>query len=87
MRSATKKIAPVWSLENFVAVNPYLGLTNKRFETAAHELALLGGIETTLPISFYVNKWIKDEINIEDLELALAKFNIAKSADEFILEL
>jgi GTPase involved in cell partitioning and DNA repair len=30
MRKACKKIAPLWPLENFVAVNPYLGLTDKK---------------------------------------------------------
>ena len=87
MRCAAKKIAPLWSLENFVAVNPYLGLTNKPFHDVAHELSILGGIESTLPASYYLKKWIADEITVSDLEHALIKFNIEKDPEDFILEI
>lgn len=56
LHKATKKIAPVWPLETFVAVNPYLGLTNKRFEHAARDLAVTDAIQMTLPSSFYLKK-------------------------------
>ena len=86
LRCAAKKIAPLWSLENFVAVNPYLGLTNKPFHDVAHELSVLGGIESTLPTSYYLKKWLVDEITVSDLAHALSKFNIQKDPEDFILE-
>lgn len=86
LRCAAKKIAPLWSLENFVAVNPYLGLTNKSFHDVAHELSVLGGIESTLPTAYYLKKWLEDEITVSDLEQALTKFNIQKDPEDFILE-
>ena len=87
LRTACKKIAPVWPLENFVAVNPYLGLTTKTFESAAQELATAGGIQMTLPASFYLQKLNEGKILREDLQTALMKRNSAHSAEEFIKDL
>lgn len=73
MRTACKKIAPVWPLESFVAVNPYLGLVDKRFENVAQELSYVNGIEMTLPTSFYFQKIEQGVITHEDLAFALQK--------------
>ncbi|WP_207421538.1 YbcC family protein [Desertivirga brevis] len=71
LRVACKKIAPAWPLENFVAVNPYLGLTDKTFENAASELATAGSIQTTLPVSFYLQKIEDSFISHDDLASVL----------------
>ncbi|MDH4091562.1 MAG: DUF2309 domain-containing protein [Cyclobacteriaceae bacterium] len=73
LRHACKKIAPVWPLENFVAVNPYIGLTDQKFETVAQQLAAIGGIQMTLPTSFYTCKIQEGIITREDLAAALRK--------------
>ena len=73
MRVACKKIAPVWPLENFVAVNPYLGLIDQRFEDVAQELSYVNGIEMTLPESFYLQKIAQGVITREDLAFALQR--------------
>ena len=74
MQTACKKIAPVWSLENFVAVNPYLGLTNKNFDEVARELSAIGGIQMTLPSSFYLQKIKEGKIGTPDLQEALKSY-------------
>lgn len=82
---ACKKIAPLWSLENFVAVNPYLGLTDHKFESAAQTLAIAGGIQSTLPISFYIGKFKEGIITRQDLERALLAEETADcDVDHFI---
>lgn len=73
MQTACKKIAPVWPLENFVAVNPYLGITDQTFDSAAQYLAAVGGIQMTLPISFYAEKINAGEITKQDIAQALFK--------------
>ena len=35
--AACQKVAPLWPLSHFVAVNPFLGYTQQSFESAAHE--------------------------------------------------
>lgn len=71
LKSVCKKIAPLWSLESFVAVNPFLGFTDKSFEGAAKELAIAGGIQMTLPTSFYLHKLKEGELRKEDLAAVL----------------
>lgn len=73
LNSVCKKIAPLWSLESFVAVNPFLGFTDKSFEGAAKELAIAGGIQMTLPTSFYLHKLKEGELKKEDLAFVLNK--------------
>lgn len=88
LRKACKKIAPVWPLENFVAVNPYLGLTDQKFDTVAQNLARIGGATMTLPISFYLNKIQEGKITHQDLAAALhAKSAQEMSVDAFIKHL
>ncbi|MEO8471671.1 MAG: DUF2309 domain-containing protein [Chryseolinea sp.] len=87
LRKASKKIAPVWPLENFVAVNPYLGLTHKKFENAALDLAYAGGIQMTLPTSFYLKKMKAGELKHEHIAAALEKKKQFVDVDEFLTTL
>ena len=85
MRQACKKIAPVWPLENFVAVNPYLGLSDLPFDTAAQHLARISDAHMTLPASFYLKKISEGKITRHDLEAALASKSLPNmSVDDFI---
>ncbi len=84
LRTACKKIAPVWPLENFVAVNPYLGLMDKNFNDAAQELAYAGAIQMTLPGTFYLQKITDGKITPDDLAAALRRRNSKEGVTEFI---
>ncbi|MFT6035317.1 MAG: hypothetical protein ACI9XJ_000887, partial [Marivirga sp.] len=67
LRKATKKIAPLWPLERFTAVNPYLGMSHQRFQEAAIDLAQTAGIKSTLPLAFYVKKYEAGVIKSTDI--------------------
>jgi hypothetical protein len=84
LKGACKKIAPVWPLENFVAVNPYLGLTDKKFEQVAQELAAAGGIQMTLPTSFYLQKLQEGAMQVQDIATVLSKRKNKVDAQDFI---
>ncbi|AVR45124.1 DUF2309 domain-containing protein [Christiangramia fulva] len=84
MKEACNKIAPVWPLENFVAVNPYLGFADKDFHSTAQRLAKLGGIQSTLPVSFYRNKLEEGKINRSDINAALEKILPGEDLDNFM---
>jgi len=84
IRTACKKIAPLWSLDSFVAVNPYLGFTAKKFEHVAQELSIAGDIEMTLPASFYLKKIKEGDISLDDIGKVLNKKNITISPSDFI---
>ena len=81
LRGACKKIAPLWPLENFVAVNPYLGLADRKFENAAQSLASLGGIQMTLPTEYYKGKITEGVIAHEDLATALSRSSDYRNID------
>ena len=84
LRKTSKKIAPVWPLENFVAVNPYLGFTDKKFDHVAQDLAAAGGIQMTLPTSFYLQKLNEGELSRDDIATVLKKRNSNVKVNEFI---
>jgi uncharacterized protein YbcC (UPF0753/DUF2309 family) len=52
---AAERIAPLWPLEHFVAVNPYLGLLEMPWDDAAHRLARVRGGRLTMPQAFYAD--------------------------------
>lgn len=87
LRRAAKKIAPVWPLESFVAVNPYLGLADRSFDNAAHELAVAGGVQMTLPVSFFLEKMEEEQLRREHIARALERKGLNISVDEFLDQL
>lgn len=84
LRSACKKIAPVWPLERFVAVNPYLGLTDRNFDTVAMDLARAGDIQMTLPSSFYLQKIQKGTLKLQDIASVLSKKQMDSDVNKFL---
>lgn len=68
---AMRRMAPLWPLKNFVAVNPFLGLTGKSFVDAAHVMAQTAGARMTMPRSFYTKEIECGRISEADLALAL----------------
>lgn len=68
---ACSRIAPAWSLENSIAVNPYLGLIEMPFEKAAKVLKDRGGIKLYMPINFYLKYVEEGEILNSDIDRAL----------------
>lgn len=67
----SEKIAPLWSLENFVAVNPYLGLADMEFEAAMDFLYKSGRVRATLPESYFLEALQQGRLTKEDIKKAL----------------
>lgn len=87
LRKAARKIAPVWPLENFVAVNPFLGMADKSFDTVAQELAAAGGVQMALPLSFYLQKIEEGEITPTHIAEALRKKRSELELEAFVDQL
>lgn len=71
-RAACHRIAPLWPLKHFVAVNPFLGLADKSFTEASVWLERVARTDMLMPRSFYVEKLASGAISEEDLAAALA---------------
>ena len=71
LQRAAARIAPLWPLDRFVAVNPYLGLTDHRFEEASQLLARTTGAATTMAPSAYRRALADGVITSEDVAASL----------------
>ncbi|MEM1263792.1 MAG: DUF2309 domain-containing protein [Pseudomonadota bacterium] len=67
---AANRVAPLWPLDRFVAVNPFIGLTEQRFEDAVLELARRGQGDLLMPAEFYIGQLESREISNDDLNEA-----------------
>lgn len=72
LREATRRIAPLWPLDRFVAVNPYVGLVDLGVAEAAARLAATAGARGTLPPAYYLSAVDEGRITIADLQAAMA---------------
>ena len=72
VQCATETVAPCWPLKDFVAVNPFLGLSDRTFSQAAETLAGAAGAQMFMPRSFYAEAISSGRIDTEDLVNALA---------------
>lgn len=70
---AIRRIAPLWPLRSFVAVNPFLGLADMPFAETAQLLAQRAGARMTAPRAFYAEAIRHGRITQADLAAAVAE--------------
>lgn len=70
--AAGAKIAPLWPLSHFVAVNPFVGFADKRFAEVAVSSKRIQGADTVLPREWFKQKFESGDIGMEDLRAAVA---------------
>ncbi|TNE85148.1 MAG: DUF2309 domain-containing protein [Deltaproteobacteria bacterium] len=66
------RIAPVWPLDRFIAVNPLWGFVDRPMPTASAEVGALSGARLTMPRAWYRERWTEGRFDEEDLDIALA---------------
>ena len=76
---ACRRIAPLWPLKHFVAVNPFLGMTDRSFADAARVLADTAGARMTMPREFYRDAIAEGRITDRDLAQALQRRDVAST--------
>ena len=72
MTAACNRIAPLWPLKNFVAVNPFLGFAHQTFETTCATLRRVAGVDMLMPRAFFREALAGGRIEDQDLEAARA---------------
>lgn len=82
-----KRIPPMWSLENFVAVNPFLGMTDSSFNDIASKLNKLCGANVCMPLSFYRQAYASGSIQNSDVVEALRTVQIEDINADEVLEI
>lgn len=69
--TACHSIAPVWPLDQSIAVNPYHQRTNRPIRAVAARMAVLGGIRLFPGRAYFRQAWEEGRIHIRDLEQAI----------------
>jgi uncharacterized protein YbcC (UPF0753/DUF2309 family) len=69
--AACNKIAPLWPLKHFVAVNPFLGFTAHSFAETCATLRRVARTDMLMPRSFYRDAIAAGSIDDSDLAIAL----------------
>ena len=70
--AACRKIAPLWPLKHFVAVNPFLGFADRSFAETSAILRRIARIDMLAPHAFYREAIASGVIDDSSLEAALA---------------
>ena len=70
--AACNRIAPLWPLKNFVAVNPFLGFTGQTFDATCATLRRVADIDMLMPRAFFRQALAEGRIEDQDLEAACA---------------
>lgn len=65
-----KKIPPLWDLENYVAVNPFLGYTGQQMAEAAQKITDGIGARVLPDVAFYRERWQAGAFGMAELERA-----------------
>ena len=70
--SASSKIAPLWPLSHFVAVNPFLGFADHNFAHTAMAHKRVQGSDLVMPITWFKEKFESGDITLENLRAAVS---------------
>lgn len=72
-RQACDLIAPVWPLDQWIAVNPFWGLRHLPASRADQVLGERGGFSMLMPTEYYREAWEGGRIREEDLQASIAQ--------------
>jgi uncharacterized protein YbcC (UPF0753/DUF2309 family) len=70
--AACKRIAPLWPLKHFVAVNPFLGFSGQSFAATCAMMHRVARVDMLMPRTFYRRALRAGEIQDHDLATALS---------------
>ncbi len=64
-------VAPIWPLQDYVAVNPYQGLAGQNFLDARLKLRSVSDCEMLMPLDYYRSRFAEGEFLPRDIQVAL----------------
>jgi uncharacterized protein YbcC (UPF0753/DUF2309 family) len=73
IEAACGRIAPLWPLKHFVAVNPFLGFAGRTFHGTCAMMRRVARIDMLMPRDYYRHARAAGLMNDEDLQAALAE--------------
>lgn len=70
--AACRKVAPLWPLSHFVAVNPFVGFVDQRFARVAESFKRIQKGDILLPLDWFQAKHKSGDIGLGDVRAAVA---------------
>ncbi len=64
-------ISPVWPLKDYVAVNPYAGLSDQKFLSARQVLRAVSDFEMLMPVDYYRRQFAEGVLDKSDIDDAI----------------
>ncbi len=71
LNRVSQRVAPVWPLKNYVAVNPYLGMADLEWISADRFLKTYRSSSLYMPIEHYARLWNEGRLTIAHIESAI----------------
>ncbi|NBB79367.1 MAG: DUF2309 family protein [Verrucomicrobia bacterium] len=71
VRLTCQKVAPLWPLSHFVAVNPFVGFVDQRFARVAESFQRIQKAQVVLPRDWFSAKYASGAIGHEDVRAAV----------------
>lgn len=71
LADVTQIVSKVWPLRDYVAINPYSGITTRTFSDARSFLQVFSDCEMLMPIEYYRSQYAKGRFTIEDVRQAI----------------
>ncbi len=75
-------IAPVWPLKDYVAVNPYAGLSDRPFLDARSFLQLFSDCETLMSLSFFAEQFGSGQFGVAEIAAAIGELGLRATPEE-----
>lgn len=80
VHTACERVAPLWPLRHFVAVNAYLGFADLPFDTAMRRVSGLFDAHGYMPLDYYRGAAAEGRITNEDLDAARKRMAMREAA-------
>jgi len=77
--NACQRVAPVWPLDQAIAVNPWWQLRTQPIMDVSAQLQALGKVYCLMPKAYYQQQWLTHTISTEHLALACQSLTITAS--------
>lgn len=78
---ACGRIAPLWPLKHFVAVNPFFGLRDMHIQHASDTLARISGSKLYMDWAYYRELIDEGQISLDDLKLSISRVGSSLDVD------
>lgn len=81
---ACQRIAPVWPLDQSIAVNPWWQLRDKPISEVSALLAVLGQVQCVMPPAYYLKRYREGEVSSHHLKQATESLSVELSETQLV---